>query len=1380
MLGTYFLERDRGGKQVILPHLLTLRQGGQMNSKMIVAVAAVVILSIIVCNIPESEADVVSVDTLEELNSAISGASSAMEIDLEADITNVATVITIEDGKTITLDLNGHKISFVRSGNVDPRFYCLGSLTIKDSTAEELPVVDTSGYSVTYKSGTIDSDTVAIYVEEGGNLTLESGTVKGTYNAINVYGDITTTDDSVVTTFVMNGGHVHGTQYGVVVFGDCATFEFNNGVVESDEDGAISGNGTINEKRDNGGVSIVMNGGYAIANYDTGGAAYKEGKISCGIYMPNYGTVEVNGGTIYAENGVGILMRAGHLDVKGGTIISTDSEVGNLEQSVTGIVGDSGVKLETASLIIDETADYIGAETQYGTFGASIYSGTFEADNKSMIVMESTDSEGTNSVVEIRGGTFEKAFPSSYVVSGYEVSGNQVVVSGGDPPVKIGEIGFTSLKDAWMTATADTTIQLQRDITVTEELVVSLGQTIELDLNGCDITLEGNGSFLVSKGTLDITNTSETEAQISSEGTTVTVIGGSNAKQQESNVIVGVGVSIIGNAAISVDDNSNNDYGVSITVNGTVSSTDGDALVVDDGVDRSIGRTLQITLSQTGEVTSSNGTGINNGGYAKINIHGSVSGTTAIDSKNGIMNVYDGAFVAGTVYGIIVYEAFAGNFNTVNVQGGTISGATVAFLQKDSAGSLSLSITGGDFDGNITAESKTKFISGGTFSVQTDESYLADNYGFIQVGDSYIVEAINKNVFAVNGILYDTLAEAIAAAGEDGTVVLQKDTTLSSLYIDEDGITLDLDGYTIVITGDRTEAAVTFFGTGITIRDGTISDERSSNGITTMSIGVQQEITLTNVNMIFANALDDNDTETNPSNIGVIVNCGTLNIDGITTISAITSESSTFRSVGVILVGNDIDGSVELNMSGSSSIKTGLFGISGDGSEGRGGTTINISGSASVVASNGWGVYHPQKGVIEIGGNASISGLTGIEIRSGTLVIDSGSVTSTATGFNEEVNGNGGGPTINSGAAVAVSQHTTDLPISVTINNGTLTGIKALYEVDLQNESVSNIAISVKGGVFDGSVSSENVTQFISGGSFTKAPDAACIAQDYELVGDTESGYFVRASPTIDESEDGTVSVKVPSTGGSATLDSKTVLEAIQKIEENTGADDKAMNVNIGEAEGVTIPSDSLSDIAKKEITLTVSNSTGSVTIDPVTAGSIAGDESSPMIEIIVKPIDSGDLGAPQIPAVGDNPVFELSIKVDGMPVQNFNEAVTVTLVVPNSFDNPTILTVYYVDDQGLIEDMRAELVDGSLIFETHHFSEYFIAEKGLIPDSEPEPDNEFPFPGWNDDDDYVPPIIPVQSEDSGEDDTTTIVACAAAAVVAALIAAYLIIDRRQ
>ena len=1350
-----------------------------MNSKMIVAVAAVVILSIIVCNIPESEADVVSVDTLEELNSAISGASSALEIDLEADITNVATVITIEDGKTITLDLNGHTISFESSGDVDPRFYCQGNLTIKDSTAEELPMVNTSGYSVTYNSGTIDSDTVAIYVENGGNLTLKSGTVKGTYNAINVYGDITTTDDSVVTTFVMNGGHVHGTQYGVVVFGDCATFEFNNGVVESDEDGAISGNGTINEKRDNGGVSIVMNGGYAIANYDTDGAAHREGKISCGIYMPNYGTVEVNGGTIYAENGVGILMRAGHLDVKGGTIISTDSEVGDSEQSVTGIVGDSEVELETASLIVDETADYIGAETQYGTFGASIYSGTFEADNKSMIVMESTDSEGTNSVVEIRGGTFEKAFPSSYVVSGYEVSGNQVVVSGGDPPVKIGEIGFTSLKDAWMTATADTTIQLQRDITVTEELVVSLGQTIELDLNGHDITLNDTGSFLVSKGTLKITNTTETESKIVSSGTVIDVIGGPIAQQPGSNVIVGKNVMLTGNATISVNDNDD-DYGISITIDGSVVSDNGDALVVDDGVDRSIGRTLQITLSQTGEVTSSNGTGINNGGYAKINIHGSVSGTTAIDSKNGIMNVYDGSSIAGTVNGIVVYEASAGNFNTVNVQGGTISGATVAFLQKGSAGSLSLSITGGDFDGNITAESKTKFISGGTFSVQTDESYLADNYGFIKVGDSYIVEAINKNVFAVNGILYDTLAEAIAVAGENGMVVLQKDTTLSSLYIDEDGITLDLDGNSIVITGDRTEAAVTFFGTGITIRDGTISDERSSNGITTMSIGVQQEITLTNVNMIFANALDDNDTETNPSNIGVVVNCGILNIDGTTTISAITSESSTFRSVGVILVGNDIDGSVELNMSGSSSIKTGLFGISGDGSEGRGGTTINISGSASVAASNGWGVYHPQKGVIEIGGNASISGLTGIEIRSGTLVIDSGSVTSTATGFNEEVNGNGGGPTINSGAAVAVSQHTTDLPISVTINNGTLSGIKALYEVDLQNESVSNIAISVKGGVFDGSVSSENVTQFISGGSFTKAPDAACIAQDYELVGDTESGYFVQASPTIDESEDGTVIVTVPSTGGSATLDSKTISEAIQKIEENTGADDKAMDVNIGEADGVTIRSDSLSDIAEKEITLTVSNRTGSVTIDPVTAGSIAGDESSPMIEIIVKPIDSGDLETPQIPAVGDNPVFELSIKVDGMPVQNFNEAVTVTLVVPNSFDNPTILTVYYVDDQGLIEDMRAELVDGSLIFETHHFSEYFIAEKGLIPDSEPEPDNEFPFPGWNDDDDYVPPIIPVQSEDSGEDDTTTIVACAAAAVVAALIAAYLIIDRRQ
>ena len=248
-----------------------------MNRKMIAAVVAVVILSIIVCNIPESEADVVSVDTLEELNSAISGASSAREIDLEADITNVATVITIEDGKTITLDLNGHTISFVKTEEVDPRLYCQGSLTIKDSTAEKLPTIDTNEYSVSYNSGTIVSDTVAIYVEEGGDLTLESGTVKGTYNAINVYGDITTTDDSVVTTFEMNGGYVHGTQYGVAMFGDCATFMFNDGVVESDEDGAISGNGTINDGRDNGGISIVMNGGYAIANYDTDGAAYTEG-----------------------------------------------------------------------------------------------------------------------------------------------------------------------------------------------------------------------------------------------------------------------------------------------------------------------------------------------------------------------------------------------------------------------------------------------------------------------------------------------------------------------------------------------------------------------------------------------------------------------------------------------------------------------------------------------------------------------------------------------------------------------------------------------------------------------------------------------------------------------------------------------------------------------------------------------------------------------------------------------------------------------------------------------------------------------------------------------------------------------------------------------
>lgn len=148
----------------------------------------------------------------------------------------------------------------------------------------------------------------------------------------------------------------------------------------------------------------------------------------------------------------------------------------------------------------------------------------------------------------------------------------------------------------------------------------------------------------------------------------------------------------------------------------------------------------------------------------------------------------------------------------------------------------------------------------------------------------------------------------------------------------------------------------------------------------------------------------------------------------------------------------------------------------------RHGTEINITGGIITVADEGGAaIYHPQDGKLTVSGG-EISGVTGIEIRSGELTVNNGTIKSTGAQFTEAPNGNG---TTITGVAVAVSQHTTQKDLKVTIAGGTLEGPYALYEKDLQGEPVNNISLSVTAGTFKGGVFSEDCKAFITGGTFS-------------------------------------------------------------------------------------------------------------------------------------------------------------------------------------------------------------------------------------------------------------------------------------------------------
>lgn len=157
------------------------------------------------------------------------------------------------------------------------------------------------------------------------------------------------------------------------------------------------------------------------------------------------------------------------------------------------------------------------------------------------------------------------------------------------------------------------------------------------------------------------------------------------------------------------------------------------------------------------------------------------------------------------------------------------------------------------------------------------------------------------------------------------------------------------------------------------------------------------------------------------------------------------------------------------------------YAITGNGT--RHNTVMTISGgNLSGTEADGIGIYHPQAGTLTVTGG-TISGVTGIEMRAGTLAVSGGTIVGTATEFKKEANGNGATIT---GAAVAVSQHTTNKELKAIISGGTLTGLYALYEEDLQDATVEGISMEVKtGSTLNGAVYSENCSNFISGGTFS-------------------------------------------------------------------------------------------------------------------------------------------------------------------------------------------------------------------------------------------------------------------------------------------------------
>ena len=108
-------------------------------------------------------------------------------------------------------------------------------------------------------------------------------------------------------------------------------------------------------------------------------------------------------------------------------------------------------------------------------------------------------------------------------------------------------------------------------------------------------------------------------------------------------------------------------------------------------------------------------------------------------------------------------------------------------------------------------------------------------------------------------------------------------------------------------------------------------------------------------------------------------------------------------------------------------------------------------------------------------------------------------------------------------------------------------------------------------------------------------------------------------------------------------------------------------------------------------------------------------------VTIAVEPVDTDELNRRQQAAVGDAPVFDLTIKSGSKTITDYDGGmITVSLPyeLPKGQD-PTGVVVWLLDNSGNITpcetmyDLRTETV----IFTTRHFSKYVIGYEAPAPD---------------------------------------------------------------
>ena len=370
----------------------------------------------------------------------------------------------------------------------------------------------------------------------------------------------------------------------------------------------------------------------------------------------------------------------------------------------------------------------------------------------------------------------------------------------GEEVAQIGEMKYATLQEAVDAATTEnSTVTLLKD--VTEDIMISVGKNITLDLGNSKLTNKSGDTITVALGaTLTITGNSEDETKV---GTVDNVTNGKADIVNNGTVILNGGLYLRSEETGTNSETSGDNSYYNILNHGEM-TINNDTMV----------------MQETGKYSS-----LIVNGYYNYYAEGTDSRQKYVEGINQAapkLTINDGVFFGGvnTIKNddggeLIINGGGFGNEegcavmnnNTATINGGRFiaTGNYVLYSRciNDTVNTGKLTVTDGQFEGNLAQINNAPIaISGGTFTTDPT-AYLAEGYMSPKVGDSYKVGLETDAVAQIDDNKYTTLPDAFQAATAGDTVKLLTDVHTDGTNLSDARlkilvpITLDLNEHTI-------------------------------------------------------------------------------------------------------------------------------------------------------------------------------------------------------------------------------------------------------------------------------------------------------------------------------------------------------------------------------------------------------------------------------------------------------------------------------------------------------------------------------------------------------------------------------------------------------